>query len=61
MNIETDKQMADDIKIVLSVLKQASEYNLEVEVVFTALQSMKHHPKQTVSEAILTGLHEWVK
>jgi hypothetical protein len=44
-----------------SAFQLAKEYNLEVEVVWSALQAMKADPTQTVEEAIQEGLNEWMK
>ena len=42
-------------------LKLAAEYNLQAEVVWSALEYMKRHTDSTLAEAINHGLSEWVK
>jgi hypothetical protein len=42
-------------------LKLASEHNLQAEVVWSALQYMKHHEESTLADAIQHGISEWVK
>jgi len=42
-------------------LKLAEKYNLQAEVVWSALEYMKRHTDSTLAEAIHHGLSEWVK
>jgi hypothetical protein len=51
----------DDMKQVALCLDQAYHHNMQVEVVTSALATMKDNPKQSISEAINYGLNEWVK
>ncbi len=43
------------------MLQEAKEYNLETEVVWSALETMKCNSKLTVVEAMQSGLNEWIK
>jgi hypothetical protein len=42
-------------------LKLAEKYNLQAEVVWSALEYMKRHLDATLAEAMEYGLSEWVK
>lgn len=42
-------------------LKGASEFDLQVEVVWYALKAMKENPRLTIEEAMDIGFNEWVK
>lgn len=42
-------------------LSEASQYNLETEVIVSAFRKMQRDPDTTISEAINHGLNEWVK
>ena len=42
-------------------LKLAEKYNLQAEVVWSALEYMKRPKDSTLAEAIQHGLAEWVK
>jgi len=44
-----------------TALKNASQYDLQVEVVIYALQYMKENPSLTVEQAITMGYDEWIK
>ena len=51
----------DEFEAIQNALKGASEFNLEVEVVWYALKYMKENPRLTIEEAINLGFKEWVK
>jgi hypothetical protein len=51
----------DEIKAIYSMLQEAKEYGLETEVVWSALNSLKSDPTQTVVEAMSDGVDEWIK
>jgi hypothetical protein len=42
-------------------LKLAEKYNLQAEVVWSALEYMKRQSAATLAEAMQYGLSEWVK
>lgn len=48
-------------EVIQQALKDASEFDLQVEVVWYALKAMKENPLLTIEEAIFIGLKEWVK
>lgn len=50
-----------DMNAVSEALISAGQFNLQVEVVHSALDAMKGNPTQTISDAIFSGLEEWVK
>ena len=51
----------EELKIVDRVIKNASGYGLEAEVVTFALKYMKENPQLSIVEAIIAGYEEWVK
>lgn len=51
----------DEFEAIQTALKGASEFNLEVEVVWYALKAMKENPRLSIEEAIKIGFEEWVK
>ena len=42
-------------------LRGASEFDLQVEVVWFALKAVKENPQLTIEEAINIGFDEWIK
>lgn len=42
-------------------LKLSADCDLQAEVVWSALEYMKRHPKSTLASAMQYGLSEWVK
>ena len=50
-----------ELEAILSLLSKAKEYNLETEVVWSALNSLKNNPTQTIVEAMENGMNEWIK
>jgi len=55
------KLLNKDINIIGGILTEASEYNLETEVVTWALKEMKENPKLELWEAMNLGANEWLK
>lgn len=53
--------MTTDLEVIKNQLIQARAYNLEAEVVMTALMAMRRDPRLTIQEAIYIGFFEWVK
>lgn len=51
----------EKLEAISEVLREAKEWGLETEIVWSALESMKANPKQSIVEAIYGGLNEWVK
>ena len=50
-----------EFEAIHSILSKAKEYNLETEVVWSALNSLKNNPTQTIIEAMENGMNEWIK
>jgi hypothetical protein len=56
------KQMVmDEIKAIHPILQEAKKYGLETEVIWSALNSLKNNPTQTIVEAMENGMNEWIK
>lgn len=53
--------MTTDLEVIENQLKLAKEYDLEAEVVMTALIAMRRDPSLTIQEAIYIGFFEWIK
>lgn len=51
----------DELEAIHSILSEAKEYNLETEVVWSALNSLKNNSTQTIVEAMENGMNEWIK
>lgn len=51
----------DEFEAIQIALKGASEFDLQVEVVWYALRYMKENPRLSIEEAIDLGFKEWVK
>ena len=51
----------EDLRIINEALQEARNYGLEVEVIKSALNSMKSNSNQSVVEAMQSGLNEWIK
>lgn len=51
----------DEFEAIQNALKGASEFDLQVEVVWYALKAIKENPRLTIEEAIEIGFKEWVK
>ncbi len=50
-----------DLQDVHTALTEASKYNLQNEVVWSALLGLKNNPNWTIAEAISYGYYEWIK
>lgn len=50
-----------NISQVQGLLYQALDFDLEVEVVYSALQAMKDNPSLSPVDAMHIGFNEWVK
>jgi len=51
----------EDLRIINEALQEARNYGLEVEVIKSALNSMKTNPNQSTTDAMQSGLNEWIK
>lgn len=51
----------DEFEAIQIALKGASEFDLQVEVVWYALKAMKENSRLSIEEAINIGFNEWVK
>lgn len=56
-----DERPKDDDEIIAECIDEMHIYNLDYEVIFTALAAMKDNNKLSVNEAFLIGFNEWVK
>lgn len=57
MNSDCSVELQD----VHNALTEASKYNLQNEVVWSALLGLKNNPNWTIAEAISYGYYEWIK
>ena len=48
-----------DLELINSTLFIADEYNLQAEVLLSAMCALKGNPKLTINEALKDGLREW--
>ena len=46
-------------KLVKNALDRASKYNLQVEVMASAMYELKENPDITIAQAIDEALHDW--
>jgi hypothetical protein len=60
-SIDYEYEIDKNYMTLMDSLDSAKEEGLEVEVVYTALKSMKQDPQLSISEAIELGMKEWVK
>ena len=51
----------EELNVISSVLDQALEYGLEVEVVYWALKAMQQDTNITPAQAMTLGVLEWIK
>ena len=49
------------LDLVMATLEKAKVYGLEVEVISSAFIALKNNSKICITEALDTGLNEWVK
>jgi len=52
-------QVDADMDAIAVGLKAAAEYNLEVEVICSAMRRMQYGPNVSIAEAIQYGLGDW--
>lgn len=57
----TIDEESDDFQQIGLCLNEAREFDLESEVVYTALQAMKDNPELEIWDAMNIGLREWLK
>lgn len=50
-----------ELTAVLHILNEAKKYNLEVEIIHSALKLMKNDNNLSVADALWTGRNEWIK
>ena len=50
-----------EVNEIHEMLQTAKKYSLESEVVWSALESMKLNPDQTIVAAMMDGLNEWIR
>lgn len=60
-SIDYEYEIDKNYMSIMDSLDAAKEEGLEIEVVYTALKSMKQNPQLSISEAIQLGMKEWVK
>ncbi len=60
MSEEAQKEI-DQMQAISSMLDEALEYGLEVEVIYWALKYMRENPTISPVEAFALGVTEWVK
>ena len=51
----------NEFEAIQTALKGASEFDLQVEVVWYALKAMKENSRLSIEEAIEEGFKEWIK
>lgn len=51
----------EELQAIGQALQEAKRYGLEAEIVWSALDSMKANPNQSLIEAIYYGMSEWIK
>ena len=56
-----DNKITNEMENISKLLKNASEYGLEVEVVTWALKAQKTDSTLSIDEAMSIGYSEWVK
>ena len=52
-------EMSADLEAVNEALETAHDYNLELEVVWSALRAVKNDPSLSIADAMAMGLNEW--
>ena len=50
-----------ELSAVLHILNEAKMYNLEVEIVHSALKLMKGDSDLSIADALWIGRNEWIK
>ena len=59
--IDSEYEIDKNYVSIMDSLEIAKEEGLEVEVIYTALKSMKENSQLSISEAIELGIKEWLK
>lgn len=49
----------DELNLVAKTLTTAEKYNLECEVILSALKHMQDHPGCSIDDALYAGLASW--
>lgn len=52
---------AAELEAIAACLKESERYELQIEVIWSALGAMRDDPKISIEEAINRGLDEWIK
>lgn len=52
-------KLLETIDLVGATLAEASHYALEIEVIASAMETLKENPEMEISEALQYGLKEW--
>ena len=50
-----------DMKVISVLLDEAMEYGLEIEVIYSALKTMREDDAITPSQAMQVAMDEWIK
>jgi len=53
------ERISDVLEITQKALILAAKYNMETEVMGTALQFLKEHPDESIYTALYSGLYDW--
>lgn len=56
-----EDQRENDMNAILLCLKGSRKYQLEVEVVYTAMKYLQNNPNISIEDAIHNGFEEWIK
>lgn len=59
--VDFEHEIDNDFISVGDALIEAKKYNLESELIYTALKMLKNNSELTISEVINKSLDEWVK
>jgi len=55
------KDSVAELTHISSLVKKASEYGLQSEIIWSALYYLKTNPEKSIQEAITFGFYEWIK
>ena len=50
-----------DMKVISVLLEEAMEYGLEIEVIYSALKTMREDDAITPPQAMQEAMNEWIK
>jgi hypothetical protein len=53
------ESLAEVVPLVNGMLQQAVYYELEAEVIATAMIYLQEHPESTIENALRVGLNDW--